>query len=162
VQVSKQSLDQEKEQSKLKEEAAKNRTEANYENIVATLREQLQMRERELNYHHATRRSQIATQRREQQLMGVAFHELALRFFNEKASKEKVTYQFEAMLSKVQKLKADRGGVSVMVGCLRVDSAVISISHVMHLAYNTFHKVPFHLHFAFHNGHTFFGQKSVF
>lgn len=96
-------IDQDKARVGFHEDTIRARLEGQYEILVSTLKEQIQLRERELNFLRLAREEQLSSQRREERLMSSAFHELGVRYFQLIAEKEKIANEYGAVLLKMKR-----------------------------------------------------------
>eukprot|EP01071_Lankesteria_metandrocarpae_P012300 Lankesteria_metandrocarpae@DN568_c0_g1_i1.p1 len=82
----------------LKDLDTKRQIEISQEKVLRNIRDQVQMREREMQYTHMTRLAQLTSLRKETALLASAFHQLGCNYIREKAEKEKVKSEYEAMV----------------------------------------------------------------
>lgn len=96
-------VEQERQRVALMESTIRSRVEEQHRTVMGTLKDQLQIRERELTYIRLARDEQTAVQRREERLMAAAFHELGTRYVQLKAEMDKTWREHEATLLQLER-----------------------------------------------------------
>jgi len=101
IEASRHQLEEERSKSKMQEDAIRAQLDRQYETVLTTLKEQLQIREKEINFMSTSRTSQQETHRREQRLMSSVLHNIGLRYHQGKARCDQLEAELQAIKAKI-------------------------------------------------------------